>query len=261
MTHTTRSAALAVLIAAGIAQAGAVELKTDAQKIGYTIGADMGQSVSQIAQGGDVDLDALISGLKQAYEGKELAMSPEDMDKTMKAFAEQRMKTMQEKMQKLAAENAKKGEAFLKENKSKDGVKTTDSGLQYKVLQAGDGAKPSKDDSVTVNYEGRLLDGKVFDSSYKRGEPVTFKLSDVIPGWVEGLQLMKKGAKYTFYIPAKLAYGEQGAGPAIGPNETLIFDVELLGINDKGDQAKADDTQKTDDSQAADTQSKDDSSK
>ena len=137
---------------------------------------------------------------------------------------------MQEEMNKAAEENAKAGEKYLTENKAKDGVKTTDSGLQYKVDKAGEGAQPKASDTVKVHYTGKLIDGTVFDSSVERGEPVTFKVQEVIPGWIEGLQLMKTGGKYTFYIPSKLGYGEFGAGPTIPPNSVLVFDVELLEI-------------------------------
>ena len=190
---------------------------------------------------------AAISGLKDAAEGKELAMKREDMDKTMQTFAEARMKEMQAQLEKEIAANAEAGKKFLDENGKKDGVKTTATGLQYKVEKEGKGVKPTKSDSVTVNYEGRLLDGTVFDSSYERKEPVTFNVSDVIPGWVEGLQLMNEGSKYTLYIPSNLAYGETGAPPSIPPNATLTFDVELLKVN--GDTARAE--AKAADAQAA----------
>ena len=174
-------------------------------------------------------------------------MKREDMDKTMQTFAEARMKEMQAQLEKEIAANAEAGKKFLDENGKKDGVKTTATGLQYKVEKEGKGAKPTKSDSVTVNYEGRLLDGTVFDSSYERKEPVTFNVSDVIPGWVEGLQLMNEGSKYTLYIPSNLAYGETGAPPSIPPNATLTFDVELLKVN--GDTARAE--AKAADAQAA----------
>lgn len=222
---------LATTIAAALGSAFAVELTTDAQKLGYTIGADMGRSVTEIDKDGKyVDFNALIVGLKTAYEGKDLALSAEDMDATMQKFAEQRLASMQEEMNKAAEENAKAGEKYLTENKAKDGVKTTDSGLQYKVDKAGEGAQPKASDTVKVHYTGKLIDGTVFDSSVERGEPVTFKVQEVIPGWIEGLQLMKTGGKYTFYIPSKLGYGEFGAGPTIPPNSVLVFDVELLEI-------------------------------
>lgn len=233
---------LATAIAATLAGAHAVELTTDAQKLGYTIGADMGRSVTEIDKDGKhVDFNALIIGLKTAYEGKDLVLTAEEMDATMQKFAEERLASMQEEMNKAAQENAAAGEKFLTDNKGKDGVKTTDSGLQYKVEKEGDGAQPKADDTVKVHYTGKLIDGTVFDSSVERGEPVTFKVQEVIPGWIEGLQLMKIGGKYTFYIPSKLGYGEFGAGPSIPPNSVLIFDVELLDIikEDAGDKAEA----------------------
>jgi len=130
----------------------------------------------------------------------------------------------------MAQTALEKGQAFLKENGKKDGVKTTASGLQYKVLKEGTGKQPSKTDTVEVNYEGKLLDGTVFDSSYKRGQSISFPLNQVIPGWTEGVALMKEGGKYEFYIPSNLAYGSNGAGGAIGPDETLIFVVELIKV-------------------------------
>jgi FKBP-type peptidyl-prolyl cis-trans isomerase len=130
----------------------------------------------------------------------------------------------------MAQTALEKGEAFLKENATKEGVKTTPSGLQYKVLVEGRGKSPKATDTVTVNYRGTLIDGREFDSSYKRGEPISFPLNGVIPGWTEGVQLMKEGAKYQFTIPSKLAYGSRGAGGVIGPDETLIFEVELLKV-------------------------------
>lgn len=131
----------------------------------------------------------------------------------------------------LMAQTAlEKGQEFLKENAKKEGVKTTASGLQYKVLREGSGKQPKATDTVEVNYEGKLINGTVFDSSYKRGESISFPLNQVIPGWTEGVQLMKEGAKYQFYIPSTLAYGKRGAGGAIGPDETLIFDVELIKV-------------------------------
>ena len=237
---------LATAIAAAIGSVQAVELKSESDKVGYALGVDMGSTVKEI--GGDkINLEAVISGLKDAAEGKELAMKREDMDKTMQTFAEARMKEMQAQLEKEIAANAEAGKKFLDENGKKDGVKTTATGLQYNVEKEGKGAKPTKSDSVTVNYEGRLLDGTVFDSSYERKEPVTFNVSDVIPGWVEGLQLMNEGSKYTLYIPSNLAYGETGAPPSIPPNATLTFDVELLKVN--GDTARAE--AKAADAQAA----------
>lgn len=220
---------MAVALAATMSAASALDLDSDAQKVGYTIGADMGSSMRQFG-GDDIDLESVIAGLKAAYQGEDLALTPEQMETAMTAFSEARIKEMEAELSAIAEQNSAEGKAFLDENKDKEGVKTTDSGLQYKVLNEGEGAQPAASDEVTVNYEGRLIDGTVFDSSYERGEPVTFTLDHVIPGWTEGLQLMKEGSKYTFFIPSDLAYGEQGAGPQILPNSTLIFDVELLKV-------------------------------
>lgn len=197
------------------------ELKTDAEKNGYSVGYDVGRSVR--TQLGDVDMDAMIRGLKDAMGGAPSALSDQEM--------QQRFVTMrQEAAAKIADKNKKDGEAFLAKNKGEKGVKTTASGLQYKVITAGRGPQPKPGDTVTVNYRGTLIDGTEFDSSYKRGQPATFPLQGVIAGWTEALQLMKEGSKWMLYIPSNLAYGERGAGPLIGPNSTLIFEVELLSI-------------------------------
>jgi FKBP-type peptidyl-prolyl cis-trans isomerase FklB len=142
-------------------------------------------------------------------------------------------KEVMAKQAEVAKKNKAEGEAFLAENKKKEGVKTTPSGLQYKVIKPGKGKKPKSSDTVTVNYRGTLIDGTEFDSSYKRGQPATFQVSGVIPGWTEALQLMEEGAKWQLFIPSNLAYGERGAGGVIGPNATLIFEVELISIQEK----------------------------
>ena len=224
---TNRKILLTAAIAAVVGSVQAADLKTDADKVGYALGVDMGTTVKEIGTK-NINLDAIVAGLKDAAEGKELAMKREEMDQTMKSFAEARMKEMQAQFEKEIAANAEAGQKFLDENGKKDGVKTTATEVN--------GANPTKSDSVTVHYEGRLLDGTVFDSSYERKEPVTFKVTDVIPGWVEGLQLMNEGSKYTLYIPSTLAYGETGAPPSIPPNATLTFDVELIKV---GEAAKA----------------------
>ena len=144
------------------------------------------------------------------------------------------MKKREEEQKKLAEKNAKEGEAFFAENKKKEGIVTLPSGLQYKVIKEGDGPTPKATDTVSVNYKGTFIDGTEFDSSYKRNQPATFKVKGVIPGWVEALQLMKVGSKWQIFIPASLAYGDKGAGNVIGPNATLIFEVELLSIDEGG---------------------------
>ena len=169
--------------------------------------------------------------LKEKIKRRE--MTAEEIAETMQAFQQQQMAKMQEEQAAAGAKNAEAGEAFLAENGKQEGVVTTDSGLQYKVVTKGDGAKPKADDLVSVHYKGTLLDGKEFDSSYKRGEPAEFGVNQVIPGWTEALQLMPVGSKWELVIPADLAYGPGGAGGDIGPNSTLQFEVELLEIKDK----------------------------
>jgi FKBP-type peptidyl-prolyl cis-trans isomerase FklB len=156
----------------------------------------------------------------------------EDMQAVMQSFQQTVMEQQQAKRQQAAGANAEAGEAFLNENKTKEGVKTTESGLQYKVITEGTGATPTETDTVVTHYTGTLINGEVFDSSYKRNNPATFPVNGVIPGWTEALQMMKVGSKWKLFIPSELAYGEQGAGANIGPNEVLIFDIELLEIKD-----------------------------
>lgn len=221
--------------------ADAADLATDAQKFGYSIGVDLGRSLAQVKD--DVDVKALEKGLEEVAAGKE----PRLDDKAREEIKNSVAKKIQEKQVADRAAKAEKaktdGEAFLAENGKKEGVKTTASGLQYTIEKEGDGAAPTAADKVTVNYKGTLLNGETFDSSYDRGQPVTFPLANVIPGWTEGLQLMKAGGKAKFWIPASLAYGERGAGGKIGPNETLAFEVELISV-EKGEAPKAEEAPK-----------------
>jgi FKBP-type peptidyl-prolyl cis-trans isomerase len=207
---------------------------TEKEKISYAIGANMGQSISEISD--EIDLSMLQKGMTDKIQGKELLVSNEEAQTLLMAFSEKLRAKEQEEMSLAAQKNLKAGKAYLEENKTKEGVITTESGLQYKVLKEGKGKSPGKSDEIKVHYEGTKLDGTVFDSSYKRGEPVTFQADQVIKGWTEGVQLMKEGGKYKLFIPADLAYGETGAGQQIGPNEVLIFDVELLEV--LGDQSQ-----------------------
>jgi FKBP-type peptidyl-prolyl cis-trans isomerase len=205
-----------------------VELTTDAQKFGYAIGIDLGNSLKPVASHVD------IAALKQALDDASAGVTPKLDDaarEAIKTTVSQKMQEEQTKERDAAAGKAlAEGEAFLAENAKKEGVKTTASGLQYKVLAEGSGDSPTAADEVTVHYKGTLLNGEEFDSSIARGQPVTFPLGNVIEGWTEGVQLMKPGAKYQFFIPAKLAYGDRGAGVKIGPNQALIFEVELLEV-------------------------------
>lgn len=202
----------------------AEELESQKDKFSYTIGYQMGLSLQR--PGMELNQDVLMQALTDALNGVDPKLSRQDMDA---AIAAQRAKLEGERQEK-AAGNLAEGQAFLEENRQRDAVSVTDSGLQYEVLSEGDGPQPTESDTVVVHYEGTTIDGTVFDSSYERDNPATLPLNGVIQGWQEGLQLMKEGAKYKLYIPAQLAYGEQGAGGRIGPNEALIFEVELLEI-------------------------------
>lgn len=195
-------------------------------KFGYALGSDVGRNLKK--QNFDFDSNAFIAGFKAAFTGTESKMTEEEIGTALQEFQTEMIAKFAEERQKKAAENKEAGEKFLAENKTKEGVKTTESGLQYIVEKEGEGESPAAEDIVEVHYRGTLLDGTEFDSSYKRNEPAKFPLNRVIKGWTEGVQLMKKGAKYKFFIPSELAYGEGGAGEHIGPNSTLIFEVELL---------------------------------
>ncbi|MGV3661393.1 MAG: FKBP-type peptidyl-prolyl cis-trans isomerase [Prosthecobacter sp.] len=193
-------------------------------KVSYFIGRNFGDQFKN--QGIAIDLNALLEGVKSGMAGDKPKYSQEELMAAMQAFEN----SMREKEASRGNEAKDKGIKFLAENGKKKGVTTTASGLQYEVLKAGDGPKPVATDRVNVHYHGTLIDGKVFDSSVERGMPITFGVQEVIKGWTEALQLMPVGSKWRVYIPSTLAYGEQGAGGDIGPNEALIFDVELLGI-------------------------------
>lgn len=211
------------------------EQSSEVQKVGYAVGYDMGRNLREVAD--DIDLKAFEMGIKDAYDKKDASLTEEQMQSVVQAYMTRKQEESQKKLQEKAVANKASGEAFLAENAKKEGVKTTASGLQYKVITEGTGEHPKATDTVMVNYEGKLIDGKVFDSSYERGEPIEFPLNQVIPGWTEGVQLMKPGAKYEFFIPSDLAYGEAG-NPDIEPNSVLIFTVELLN-KEQADAARA----------------------
>ena len=200
------------------------------QKYSYAIGLDIAKSLKRT--GMEIDLPSLVQGLNDAINDKPTLISEEEAMQVMQEFQQQAQVAQSEVQKVLADKNKKEGEAFLAANKDHDGVVTTASGLQYMVLEEGNGPQPAATDRVSVNYKGTLIDNSVFDSSYDRGEPATFGLNQVIPGWAEGLQLMKVGSKYRFFIPSDLAYGERASSPKIGPNSTLIFEVELLSIEE-----------------------------
>jgi FKBP-type peptidyl-prolyl cis-trans isomerase FklB len=227
---TLPSLAVLVISMTGHA-ADAPDLKDQKQKLSYALGTQVEAGLKK--QGVDIDPKAFAQGMADAIAGK-LALSDADIKQVLDSARSQLAEKQQARQQVEAATNAKAGEAFLAANAKKDGVKTTASGLQYKVIKAGTGRTPTPKDTVKVNYEGKLIDGTVFDSSVARGQPVTFEVDGVIAGWTEALQLMKEGDKWQIVIPAKLAYGAAGAGDRIGPNEVLVFEVELIDIEKPG---------------------------
>ncbi|HEX8371999.1 MAG TPA: FKBP-type peptidyl-prolyl cis-trans isomerase [Chthoniobacterales bacterium] len=223
----TPLALVAAFTITSFAHAQDTTLKTDGDKVSYSIGVDIGSTIKR--QGIEINPDTLLQGLKDAYTGNKLALTDEQMKSTMETFQKEMMAKISKKREEDAKKNKELGEKFLAENKKKDGVQTTASGLQYKIITEGKGEKPKESDTVVTNYRGTTIDGKEFDSSYKRNEPAEFPLAGVIKGWTEGLQLISVGTKAQFYVPAELAYGDN-APPEIGPGQTLIFDVELLSI-------------------------------
>ena len=207
--------------------AGDVLLQDEEEKISYALGYNIGQNLKRDFE---VDLDMFFKGVKDSHEGKR-TLSEEEMKQTMMTF-QNKIKGKQTERKNTDANNKVAGEEFLRENKEKEGVVTLESGLQYKVITQGRGSKPAASDVISCHYKGSTIDGKEFDSSYKRGEPASFKLNGVIKGWTEALQLMPVGSKWMLYIPPTLAYGDRGAGRTITPGSTLIFEIELLEIID-----------------------------
>ena len=202
-------------------------LKTEMDKVSYAIGTQLGQNFKR--QGVDIKIGPLLRGLRDAMDGKQLALNEEQIKQVMQDFSKQMMAKRQEQQKLEAAKNVAAGKAFLEANKSKEGVKVLPSGLQYKILKAGTGNSPTAEDTVRTHYSGKLIDGTEFDSSIKRGKPAEFPVKGVIKGWTEALQLMKEGGKWQLFIPPDLAYGERG-NRSIPGNSTLIFEVELLAI-------------------------------
>lgn len=205
-----------------------LSLDSESAKFSYAIGLDVGKSLSHLDT--KLDLNAFNAAVTGALNGEKPMLSDKEIAEVKRSVFKLQQEKLMTKQKELGLKNKTAGEKFMVENAKKEGVQTTASGLQYQVMREGSGAKPTATDQVEVNYEGTLIDGKVFDSSYKRGKPVTFPLNQVIKGWGEGLQLMTVGSKYRFFLPSTLAYGVRGAGSKIGPNATLIFDVELLSI-------------------------------
>jgi FKBP-type peptidyl-prolyl cis-trans isomerase FklB len=212
-------------------------LKTQKDKVSYAIGLSVGHNLKRDSL--EVDPSILLRGIKDAMAGGKMLLTDDEVKQVMTALQADVRKKQEEKMQAATEANKKESEAFLAANKNKDGVVTLPSGLQYKILTGGTGPKPTATDSVVCNYRGTLLDGTEFDSSYKRGQPVTFPVSKVIKGWTEALQLMPVGSRWQLFVPAELAYGLRGAaGGTIGPNATLIFEVELISIENKANEVQ-----------------------
>jgi FKBP-type peptidyl-prolyl cis-trans isomerase FklB len=229
--------------------AAAPALTTRKQKFSYALGMNIGSGLGANLKKQSVEVDSTLvsQGLKDAMSGAKTRLTQEEAQAVLKEVQTEVQKEQQAKMKEAADKNKTEGEAFLAANKSKDGVVTLPSGLQYKILTAGTGPKPTASDSVKCNYRGTLINGSEFDSSYKRGQPATFAVGQVIKGWTEALQLMPVGSKWQLFVPASLAYGERGAGAEIGPNATLIFEVELLSIEEKAKEEKSKDDKTKDD--------------
>lgn len=214
------------------------QLKDKKDKISYSIGIDIGKAMQK--QKIDVNSDAFMAGFKDGQTDKKPLMTEDEMRQTLTDLQKDMMERQKTQMKELGQKNLTDGQKFLDENKKNKDVVTLPSGLQYKIIKEGKGESPKANDMVTTNYVGKLINGTEFDNSYKRGEPVKFNVSGVIPAWTEALQLMKPGAKWELFVPPKLAYGENGVGQIIGPNSTLIFEVELVSVDkDKAEKPKA----------------------
>ncbi|MGD0229927.1 MAG: FKBP-type peptidyl-prolyl cis-trans isomerase [Syntrophorhabdales bacterium] len=229
-----RYRAQAVIIAGMVLAAGVVHgadgqtLRTDKEKTSYAVGAQMGTDMKKYRM--DVDPDVVAKGFRDAYTGGKLLLNDREMSQALADTQKQMAARSADVIKEDAEKNRQEGEAFLARNKTMEGVKTLPDGLQYRVIKAGAGRTPRPTDKVVVHYRGTFIDGTEFDSSYRRGQPLVFPVNSLVRGWTEALQLMKVGSKWQLFIPPQLAYGPQGAPPAIGPNETLIFELELVSI-------------------------------
>jgi len=226
---TVPAAVLALLLAVSPVLAADKKPESLEDRVSYGIGMNIGRDFKK--QDLNINPELVAKGISDSVAGKETLMTEEEVQATIAELQQQLQAKKEAEMKVMGEKNQAEGAKFLAENAKKDGVKTTASGLQYQVIEPGSGPTPKAEDKVQVNYRGSLVDGTEFDSSYKRGQPATFPVNGVIKGWTEVLQLMKEGAKYKVFIPSDLAYGERGAAPVIGPNATLIFEVELLKVN------------------------------
>lgn len=209
------------------------ELDTETKRFSYVVGMDVGRSLENL--GADIELEVVLEAIRDVVEGGDVKLNESQAEEIKQAFFQQRQEQAAAEARERAQENRARGESFLAENAQREEISTTESGLQYEVIEEGTGPRPDATDRVTVHYTGTLIDGTVFDSSRERGQPASFSLNQVIPGWTEGLQLMSEGAQYKFYIPADLAYGDRGAGDVIEPGSTLIFDVKLQQVEAQDD--------------------------
>ncbi|MGB1309671.1 MAG: FKBP-type peptidyl-prolyl cis-trans isomerase [Leucothrix sp.] len=229
MKKTLIAACVAVAMTSGSVLAEGKKLVSEDDRLSYSLGMLIGDRIlKQYSE--DINYYILLEGMRAQHQGTGTAITMDEAHMSMQASEEKAAAAAAEKSKEAAAKAIALGQAFMLQNKSVDGVMTTESGIQYQVLTAAEGAKPKATDKVKVHYKGTTIDGTTFDSSYDRGEPAEFGLNQVIPGWTEGVQLMSVGSKYKFVIPSNLAYGNQGAGSSIGPGETLVFEVELLDI-------------------------------
>lgn len=221
-------AIMGLTMSAAVAAADAPVPSTDLDKLSYSVGIDLGKNLKK--QGIEINPTVMAQGIQDAMSGGNMLMTEQQMKDSLSKFQKDLMAKHAAEAEKLAVANKEKGDAFLSKNKANAGVVTLPSGLQYKIITAGTGAKAAKEDEVTVEYTGKLIDGTVFDSTDKAGKPATFKVTQVIPGWTEALQLMPAGSTWEIYVPSNLAYGPRSVGGPIGPNETLIFNVHLISV-------------------------------
>lgn len=230
-----------MLVAGPVAAEQQTELKTETQKLSYALGLDLGAYFKSLGE--EFDLAVIQRGIDDSYNGKKTLLTPEEAAKVQQQFATRQQEKQVKKAVEMVTANQEAAKKFLDENKGKEGVQTTASGLQYKVVKKGSGPKPTAADTVKVHYKGTLLDGTEFDSSYKRNKPAEFRVDQVIPGWTEAMQLMNVGSTYELYLPPELAYGDRGAPPVIEPGSMLIFEVELLDVT-KGEKKKKEQKEK-----------------